>query len=324
MTDLLRLDVGFCYITLHFRMFAILQQLNLIPSSRLLPSFMSFIPFSSSSPMALPPNPIFTVPSLLSWGTTLLRTASPLLVILVHGHIKYAISQFLYRPIYQTLPRPVGESMFAGMLVAPPLMEYDTPDHDAETETAPRTEEQPSMPIIELPATERVETRSRNNDSDEEEVEISQASLISFDVEPTEAIETSVGPWSAELRSSSEQKPTGPVKYRVTGITMLPTIMATEVLREAVAGVIVLPVEALMVRMIGRAYRASAGLRADDLYLLNGSPHGFMNLLSVFTLQVTISGLVWAGFTWLSQEWAAYDRKSLTQQPEAEEEDSAS
>jgi hypothetical protein len=300
-----------------------LQQLDLIPSSRLLPSFMSFIPFSASSPMQMPPSPSLDTQSLLTWGAALLRTASPLLVILAHGQIKYAISQFLYRPIYQSLPRPIGESMFAGLSVQPPLMEYDTPDHDTETEIRVVMEEEPILPSIEtLPPLERIETRSRNNDSDEEEVEISQASLISFDVEPTEVIEPSLGQWSAELRSSHEPKSTGVVKYSVTGITMLPTIMATEALREVVVGMIVLPIETFMVRIIGRAYQASAGLDMDNLYLANGQPSGFANLLAVFGMQLAVSGIVWAGFTWSTQRWAASNRKSLIQ--EAEKDNSTS
>lgn len=313
MANITRLDVGFCYITLHFRMFAILQQLNLIPPTRLLPSLMSFIPFSSTSPMELPPLPTFTTASVLTWTTALLRTSSPLLVLLTYGQIKYAISQFLYRPIYQSLPRPVGESMFAGMLEVPPLMEYDTPDHDAHSGIPP-PQEQPSAPVIELPTSGRSETQSGNHDSDEEEVEISQASLISFDVEPTESMEPSVGQWSAELRSAQEQKSTGQLRYRVTGITMLPAIMATEVLREVVVGALVLPMEALMVRLIARAYQASAGLSVDDIYSMNGLPHGFLNLLSAFCMQAAISGLVWMGFTWSSQKWVAHDRRRASKE----------
>jgi hypothetical protein len=321
LADYLRFDVAFCYVTLHFRMFAILQQLHLIPSSRLLPTLMSFIPFSASSPMQLPARPSLNLPSLLSFGNNMFLTASPLLVILLHGQIKYAISQFMYRPIYRTLPRPTGESMFAGLAVQPPLMEYDTPDHDRETEQL-RTVEPTIRALGSMPVLERTETRSRINDSDDEEVEISQASLISFDVEPTEVVEPSFGQWSAELRSSNESKATGDVEYRVTGITMLPTIMATEVLREVLAGIIVLPVEALMVRTIGRAYRASAGLGSVEFYMLNGSPHGLVNLLSVFAMQFAISGIVWAGFTGISQTWAAYERKSLIQKMETEKESS--
>jgi len=317
MTDLHRLDIAFCYITLHFRMFAMLQQLDLIPSSRLLPSFMSFLPFSASSPMQMPPSPSLNIQSLLTWGAALLRTASPLLVILAHGQIKYAISQFLYRPIYQTLPRPIGESMFAGLSVQPPLMEYDTPDHDTETQTHVLIDDEPILPSIEiLPPLERIETRSRNNDSDDEEVEISQASLISFDVEPTEVVEPSLGQWSAELRSSQEPKSTGVVRYSVTGITMLPTIMATEALREIVAGMIVLPIEALMVRIVGRAYQNSAGLGVVYMYQVNGRPYGFVNLLAVFGMQLAVGGLVWAGFTWSTQRWAVSNRKSLIQEAE--------
>jgi hypothetical protein len=140
---------------------------------------------------------------------------------------------------------------------------------------------------------------------------MTHATLISFDVEATDVVESSRGTWSAELRSANEPKPSSDVKYRVTGVTMLPPIMATEGLREIAAGIIVMPLEALMVRVIGRAYRTSAGLGMEDMYPLG---HGFPsmgNLCSVLTVQLAVTGVIWAGFTVATQWWVSRRRAKL-------------
>ena len=283
-------------------MFAVLQQINLIPSSRLLPSLRSFIPFSATSPLQLPPRPSLNPRSIALCGLALARTAAPMMVILAHGKVKYFFSQIIYRPIYKSLPRPTGDSMFSGMSIAPPTMEYDSPDLDTEGR-AYRGEDEPTLRALEgLPALDRHEYQSRQNDgeqdtTDDDDDEMTQETLISFDVEATEAVESSRGTWSAELRSANEPKQSDDIKYRVTGLTMLPTILATEGLREVVAGVMVMPLEAVMVRIIGRAYRESAGLGMEDMYSVTPAIRGFGNLFSALAIQLVATGVMWAGFT---------------------------
>jgi len=298
-------------------MFAILQQLNLIPSSKLLPSFRSFIPFSHASPLQFPPKPSFNPLSLASWGLSLLRIAAPMLIILAHGKVKYMVARIMYRPIYKTLPRPSGDSMFSGLNISAPAMEYDTPDRNTDDRSRYRSEDEPTLRALEgLPALDRTETRPPQNErdqdsSDEEDDEMTHAALISFDVEATDVVESSLGTWSAELRSANEPRPSLDVKYRVTGLTMLPPIMATEGLREVVAGIIVMPLEALMVRVIGRAYRASAGLGTEDMYQWGFPSVG--NLVSVLTVQLALTGVIWAGFTIGTQWWAVRRRERLSE-----------
>lgn len=292
-------------------MFAILQQLNLIPSSKLLPSFLSFIPFSEASPLQLPAAPTFNFMSLAAWVTSLLRSAAPMLIILAHGKFKYIVARIMYRPIYKVLPRPAGDSMFSGLNIAAPSLEYDTPDRQMDERTRHRSEDEPTLRALEgLPPLDRTETRTRQierdqDSTDDDEEEMAHATLISFDVEATDVVESSLGTWSAELRSANEPKPSPGLKYRVTGLTMLPPIMATEGLREIAAGIIVMPLEALMVRIIGRAYRASGGLEMDDMYLFGVPSVG--NLLTVLTVQLVITGVIWGGFTagtqWLAARW---------------------
>lgn len=329
-------------------MFAILQQLNLIPGSRLLPSLRSFVPFTQHSPLQLPIFPSLNPSSMLIWdllsyGSALLGTAAPMLSILAHGKLKFFIAKLLYRPIYKSLPRPTGDSMFSGLPVAPPLMEFDTPDagmnaainpnvntsihedsHDAVNANATgnqdrrlRRQDTDTLRALEgLPADnvredirqfmiEEAESHS-SGDEDDENNEIQQATLISFDVEATEPIENATGTWSAELRSANEPKPSASTQYRVTGLTMLPPILATEGLREILAGILVMPLEAIMVRTIGRAYRASAGLSLSPIYevfAVRETLPAFSNLVGAFAVQVLVTGAIWGVFAVGSQWW---------------------
>jgi hypothetical protein len=313
-------------------MFAILQQLNMIPNSRLLPSLRSFIPFASASPLQLPS---YKDTSLPNWGLALLRTATPMLIILLHGRIKFFIAKLVYRPIYKTLPRPTGESMFSGLDVKAPELEYDAPDRisstrrrsgeDAQTlralEGRPAMERRSTLEVREEREEERmrllsisIEQQDIPSDDDEER---HQAPLISFDVEATDSVPDAMGSWSAELRSANDMQPSGDVRYHITGLTLLPTISATEGLREIVASILVLPLETLMVRIIARAYRQSAGAVVSDLYevssfraLLPASS----NLLGAFTLQIAVTGVVWAGFTFGTQ-WYTASRAKYTETP---------
>ncbi|KAH7305161.1 hypothetical protein BKA65DRAFT_202828 [Rhexocercosporidium sp. MPI-PUGE-AT-0058] len=299
-------DAAFCYLTLHFRLFAILQQLNLIPASPWFPSLRSFIPFSSSSPLKMPPLPPMATASILRWVGAIASTMAPMLVILAHGKIKYAVSRIIYSPIYKMLPRPTGESIFSGLAISAPTMEYDSPDR-IQDRAFQLSDEQTLRALEGLPTPDR---QHRDESSDEDEM--AQATLISFDVEATEPVENATGTWSAELRSANEPKPSEDVKYRVTGLTMLPTFMATEGLREIVAGIFVMPLEAVMVRIIGRSFRASAGLPMDDLYHPTEIVvRGLQNIMSVTAMQLVVTGITWAGFTIGTQYWAARKRAML-------------
>lgn len=203
--------------------------------------------------------------------------------------------------------------MFSGLAITPPANEFDAPDQDSRNEE--RNQDESTLRALEgLPPVERVETTTRpaeagRDGSDDEETEL-QATIISFDVEAADNVEPSLGTWSAELRNTNEQKVVEDVNYRVTGITMLPTIMATEGLREIVAGLVVMPLEAVMVRLVGRAYRKAAGLAVGDMWEILPSPQSlcFSNLLPAFGLQIIFTGVVWAGFTTGIHLWSIQQR----------------
>ncbi|CAG8956154.1 hypothetical protein HYFRA_00012071, partial [Hymenoscyphus fraxineus] len=307
------INISHAYVTLHLRMFGILQQLNLIPYSQILPAPTSFIPFSTYSPLRIT---AFAWPaSIFGWRGAVVASMAPLLATLVHGKLKYIAARLTYQHIYTLLPRPTGDSMFAGLSIEPSA-EYDTPDQPTRDRSTSQ-DEQTLRALEGLSSVEQREPRSRTNDRDsdsghDEDGEIPHATLISFDVEAAEAVESplgTIGTWSAELRSANEPRESNDTKYRITGLTLLPAIMATEGLREIVAGIIVMPFEAFMVRVLGHAIRASAGSSTKDMYPslftfpLGLGMTGAGNIAAVLMLQLSVTGVVWAGFTVGSQRW---------------------
>lgn len=292
-----------------------LQQLRLIPASQKLPSFRSFIPFSSTSPLQLPPLPSLNPPSLLSWSAALAQALTPFLIIFTHGKTKFFVARLLYGPIYRSLPRPVGESMFAGMSFSSPSGEYDSPDRERNTST-PRTEDEPTLRALEglppaAPEAGDPQVRIADIETDsifDEDGEITHTTLISFDVEATESMETSLGTWSAELRSANEPKPIQGTQYRITGLTMLSPILAAEGLREILASMVVLPLEAAMVRVVARSYRGTLRVSASDFYAFSDGIHGLGNLFAAFAMQLVVTGAVWTGMT-VATQWLIRRRR---------------
>jgi hypothetical protein len=219
--------------------------------------------------------------------------------------------------------------MFSGLPVDAPSLEYDTPDRNPEEIGHYRGEDEQTLRALEgLPALDHADAVQRSErerelyySSGDEDDEVTHATLISFDVEATEAVGSSLGTWSAELRSANEPRPSKDIEYRVTGMTMLPPILATEGLREIVAGMLVTPIEAVMVRVIGKAYRASTGTSVADLYSVKPRGFAFGNLISAFALQLAITGIVWVGFTLGTQWWAARKREELERALEKVDED---
>jgi len=305
---------------LNYQMFAIVQQLNMWPSDRLLPSLRSLIPFSAYSPLQLPPLPSsLSAAALFSWATALFLNVAPLGLVLAHTAVTSTVSSLIYAPLYRLLPRPINplDGLFLGMMDPSDYLErstdidYDAPDSenhypsgtvDGES-TTPRASAALSQHTATLQALEG-RPPNRDDSSDEDDHEMSQQTLITFDVEATEMTEATMGTWSAELRSANEPPPKEPV-YRITALTMLPPFLAAEGLSTVVAGILVLPLEALMVRTVGRGYRRSAGLGTGDLFMGAMIPwHALINIFAVHAVELTFTGAIWAAFTIGSQAMA--------------------
>ncbi|KAI0999877.1 hypothetical protein K3495_g8321 [Podosphaera aphanis] len=294
------------YFIIQLQLSAILRQLNIIPPSRNFPFFMSMIPFTANSLIQFKLNPVTETWMLpLAWAGTLASNAGLLLLVLGLDKLKYAISVLVYRQIYLRIPRPLGPSIYSDL-----PSDLTSFENDSLSEMPQGRQTSASNPTLETSSSTEVQVQNVGRDISEEDEEMNQAQLISFDVEPTEAPDTR-GPWSAELRSSNEPKPFGTTGYRMTGLTLLPTMLATQVLRDLVADILLVPLEALVLRVVGRAYRTSAGLRIDDLHSPSMRPHVFGNLIIAWTLQFAIGGTIWCGVTACTDWYSFYRQKYI-------------
>ncbi|TGO10393.1 hypothetical protein BTUL_0136g00140 [Botrytis tulipae] len=323
------LNLSFSYITLHLRMFAMLYQFGLVEYNQFLPPLMSLIPFSKASLLQAPPPPSRNIGSIVSWTLALLRSTTPIVAVLFHGKFKYIVSRLLYRPIFKSLPRPKGDSMFAGFGVEAPILEFDTPDDPEENRPVRGGEEDTLRALEGLPALDRTTPRPRRHTNasvsvDPGEDEDPRPTLISFDVDSTStSAEPTVGQgaWSAELRSTNVPGEPKVVKYRKTGLTMLPTILAAEGFRELATSILITPLEAIMLRFVGRAYGNKVGISLGNFYEIGFQMPSLKHLISSWAFQFIVTGIVWAGFTFVI-EYVADMKKSEQQRPTSIESDS--
>jgi len=180
----------------------------------------------------------------------------------------------------------------------------------ADQEERERREEE-RMRLLSL-AMERAEA----GEVSEDEIEEPTATLISFDVEATEPIGDTAGTWSAELRSANDPQPSNEIKYRVTGLTMLPTILATEGLRELAAGVLTMPLEAIMVRVIARSYAEIEAPMFYEVFEFRSLLPVVENIFGAVAIQFIFAGAIWAGYTYAVQR---YTTKKILQDDEDKE-----
>lgn len=294
------------FFKLQFTLFSTLQQLGLISEPKVFPGLMSLIPFT---PLSLIQFKLKSQTTYRQYSASLIRAALqtivPLLVIRGYERIQLAVSSIIYRQIYNGLPRPTGTDLLSGLPLGSPNVDNDTTDHII----ASTWNSLPSASWIAMSNDSESPSQNVGHDgSDVEDDEMNHAQLISFDVEPTESSDASRGPWSAELRSANETKAPSVARYRVTGLTLLPNILATEGLTDAVCDIMVLPFEAFMVRVIGAAYQASRDVKSNNYFEIGLKPRGIVNLIVTWTWQVTVTGVIWAGFT-LCTNWYTIQRQ---------------
>jgi len=218
--------------------------------------------------------------------------------------------------------------MFSGMNITVPFMEYDTPDAIEET-TSVRSEDEQTLRALEgLPALERTEARPRRETVDsfgsneDDDADLAQPTLISFDVDDTSAtvVEPSYGSWSAELRSANEPPSSSGTKYRITGLTMLPIILAAEGLKDLCAAVVAMPIEQAMLRLIVRAYGGTSTGELNDIYNVGFTMPDGTTLFAAYAFQLVASGVIWAGFT-LATEWFVMKRKKKNDKRSKDDDD---
>ncbi|TDZ40032.1 hypothetical protein C8035_v004937 [Colletotrichum spinosum] len=179
--------------------------------------------------------------------------------------------------------------------------------------------------------------------SDEEEDGGVSTTLISFDVEATEATDAPPGGlWSAELRPSSGPDGSAHLsaQYLDTMLTRLPACLASDIFTVISGYVLVAPYEALSLRLVARSYRRRMGLPVFDIHdvgIFSGiTLKGLTNFLGLEFLHLVVAGELWALVTGLSQwfhlteeEWKLFneldeeDRRAEERQQQEEQREQA-
>lgn len=164
--------------------------------------------------------------------------------------------------------------------------------------------------------------------SEDEETEVVSATLISFDVEATEATDTPPGVWSAELRPNlgSDARPARdehPV-YRDNNLTRLPSMIATDILTVVSSYVVAAPYEAFALRFLARSFQAHRGLSVDNIYMLlpigseGFSWTAFTNFLGLEFVHLMLEADFWAAMTMVAASYQI-TREDWDEQQQAKE-----
>ncbi|KAI1415175.1 hypothetical protein F5Y13DRAFT_187277 [Hypoxylon sp. FL1857] len=316
------------YVRFHLHLFLTMQRLDLIPASQWLPGPKFFIPFSSSSPFAAPPLPeSLNASSVVSWIGKLAANLAPYATFYICGHI-WQSACFVFRShIRKRLPRPVPPPnnrtlQSTSATQAQPIPESPTlgaadreirrqnPEADAPTSLAL---DQPSGEAVPVGSIRRQSTfSSRGGDdygTDEEDSEMVNPTLISFDVDTSESTEPPAGVWSAELRPSfpgdSRQQPKEAPVYIVNPLTTLPVTLASDILANFATNIFFIPLDAHVFPVVARALARRRGLPYNDMYdgsFLEGLTwRAAFNIIQLDVLRLLISGEAWALTTVLSQ-----------------------
>lgn len=258
-----------------------------------------------------------------------------------YGVIGRFVSAILYRPFYHILPRAVNKDHGWAR-----DMDGIFPSQDSQPEEGTRTSQGDTSTRLDTtnvegpdfaqvartspPSPTRQAPEMQDNfgtgivpeddsSSDGEDHQMTAQTLITFDVEATEvsngAVPGAMGTWSAELRSANEVAPQldeGPY-YQITAVSMLPPFLAADAFSMVLTGIIMRPIEALMVRMLGHAYRLRLGLGASDMLgfgvrpLLAFSWQRSINLAATVGLEMIAVGLTWGivvvGYSALSKAY---------------------
>ncbi|KAI1375147.1 hypothetical protein F4677DRAFT_423277 [Hypoxylon crocopeplum] len=319
------------YVRFHLHLFLTMQRLDLIPASHWLPDLKFFIPFSSSSPFP-PPPPLesLDVPSVLAWAGKLAANLAPYATFYVAGHIWQKVCSLVRSRIRKRLPRPwfslppnnripppTSSSQRQPIPESPTLgaadreIRHQNPEADAPTELA--LDGQPGLEPIPVGSIRRRGTfSSRGGEdyaTDEEDAEMVNPTLISFDVDTSESTEPPTGVWSAELRpsfagDSRQQAKEAPI-YIVNPLTSLPSTFASDVLAEFVTNIILMPLDSHAIPTVARALARRRGLPFDGIcdgsFLGGLTWRGVINIIELDVVRFLISAEVWALTTVLSQ-----------------------
>ncbi len=311
-----------------------MQRLGLISSTRWIPDINFFIPFSEQSPFLAPPLlENVTASSISGWVGQLAANLAPYAAFYLCGRLWNAVHIHTRPHIIKRLPRPARaeRSSFRASLPTRnnqtwhPVAESPTlgaadqeirhaQNPDADIPTLMALDGQPSGEGIPVGAIRRQSTfSSRGGEdygTDEEDSEMVNPTLISFDVDTSESTtEQHTGMWSAELRPSvggegHSQSKDAPV-YIVNPLTKLPSILGADILTNFIAYLLCAPTDALALRSVARVFAHKRGLPYDQMFdstfIGNVSLCGIVNIFGLEVVRLLISGDAWALITVVSQ-----------------------
>ncbi|KAI1352537.1 hypothetical protein F5Y01DRAFT_279646 [Xylaria sp. FL0043] len=333
----LRVVIG--HIRFHLQIYVAMQRLDLIPGSRWFPSLNFFVPFSSASPFTAPP-PLGSpgAQTLSEWAGKIAVSLAPYAGYYLIGCAWDVLSYFIRRQIHKSLPHPWPSSTSNLRALAPT--------------NAPRRQSFPESPTLgdadrEIRHTQGPELdgdafamngegsgeplpvgtirrqgtfSSRGGDdyaTDEEDPEMVNPTLISFDVDTSESTEPPAGVWSAELRPSNSADPRTQEKeaprYVVNTLTSLPSLLAGDILTSSLTHAFLTPFDILAFRAMARAFSLKFGLPVNHMFEVSLT-HGLasrmvLNLLQTEVLKFLISFEAWAAVTAVAQRFHVTDEE---------------
>ncbi|KAK6951942.1 hypothetical protein Daesc_006467 [Daldinia eschscholtzii] len=307
-------------------------RLDLVPAYQLLPGPKFFIPFSSSSPLVAPPLPeSLSISSISSWVGQVIMGLAPYAAFYVCGFIWQSTCAALRISIRRRLPRPLlnfptnhrssGSTSTTQRQAVPESPTLGAAGRDARPQN-PEVDATASLALDVQSNGETVPVGSIRRQStfssrggedygtDEEDSEMVNPTLISFDVDTSESTEPPTGVWSAELRPSvsgdSRQQPKETPRYIVNPLTNLPCSFAADILANFVTNILFLPIDSHAFPIVARALARRRGLPYEDMYVrgfLGGLTwRGVLNIIQLDIVKLLISGEVWA-FTTIVSQW---------------------
>lgn len=259
-----------------------MQRLGLTSTSQWFPSWRFFLPGSESSPIFVPPLPSsITLQTSIQWLGRVAVGVAPCAGLFACAKILGFLEDRGAAYIYNRLPRPVNSfkrrTATASHYPAPITVYTDATEPEAGGNDGPiavgdATQENVLLTPLGPGRGASSNQSSRGADefgSDDEETEVVSATLISFDVEATEATDTSPG-WCAELRPSVPESggPPGNAAsrvYRENTLTTLPARLAARLLASLPVRVLAERIEGPALRALVRAMLARRGLPTDSI-----------------------------------------------------------
>ncbi|KAI1126064.1 hypothetical protein F5Y10DRAFT_245784 [Nemania abortiva] len=327
------------HVRFHLQIYVAMQRLDLIPGSRWFPSLDFFIPFSRSSPFTAPP-PLGSpgAQTLSEWTGKMAMNLAPYAGYYLIGCAWDILSYIIRRQVHKNLPHPWPSSISSSQALAPissprrqSLPESPTlGDADREirhthvpevdTDFAATNGEGVGEPLPVGTIRRQGTFSSRGGDdyaTDEEDPEMVNPTLISFDVDTSESTEPPAGVWSAELRPSNSSDSRANQKeaprYVVNTLTTLPSLLAGDILTSSLTHLFLTPFDILAFRAMARAFSLKFGLPVSHMFevsLADGlATRMIVNLLQAEVLKFVVSFGAWAMITGVAQRFHVTDEE---------------